>query len=210
LRGFDVVKPAKKVKKVAQRKAAGRERAVVALLRGINVGGNKRVPMKELCRLALDVGCTRVESYIQSGNLVLLTALEPAALEHALERSIFDHFGFEVEVIARTADEWRRYAVKSPFADAERERPHLLHLGVTKAKPKTGALAVLVPYAKAGERLELRADALWVDFVGGVARSKLSPAVLDRALGSTVTARNFRTVQKLAEMLALLEAASPG
>jgi uncharacterized protein (DUF1697 family) len=177
---------------------------MVALLRGVNVGGNKRVPMAELCRLAEDLGCSHVASYIQSGNLVLVTALEPPSLEQALERAIQSHFGFSVEVIVRSADAWLSYAAGSPFADAERERPHLLHLGLTKRTPKPGALAALEPFAKAGERLRLHADALWIDFLGGVARSKLSPAVLDRALGSTVTARNFRTVQKLAEMLAAL------
>lgn len=190
---------------LAKRAAAGRERLVIALLRGINVGGNKRVPMAELCRLALEAGCSSVQHYIQSGNLLVMTALEPAALEARLESAIVEHFGFSVAVIARTLDAWRKYAVRSPFPDAESERPHLLHLGLTKRPPKSGAVVALGPYAKAGERVDLTGDALWIDFRAGVARSKLSPVVLDRALGSTVTARNHRTVQKLLEMALALE-----
>jgi len=184
---------------------AGAGRPLVVLLRGINVGGNKRVPMVELCGLAKRLGCTHVESYIQSGNLVVVTEMAPDAFETALEKAIAKHFGFTVEVIVRGADAWRRYAAGSPFADAETERPHLLHLGVTKRKPKAGALLALAPYVKAGERLGLAGDALWIDFQAGVARSKLTPAVFDRAVGSTVTARNFRTVHKLWAMIRALD-----
>jgi uncharacterized protein (DUF1697 family) len=183
----------------------GRGKALIVLLRGINVGGNKRVPMAELCTLAKKIGAVHVESYIQSGNLLVVTALSPSAFEAALERAIAKHFGFTVDVIARSASEWRRYAAGSPFRDAESARPHLLHLGLTKMKPKAGALAVLEPYAKAGERVRWEGDGLWIDFVAGVARSKLTPAVLDRAAGSTVTARNYRTVQKLWAMISALD-----
>ena len=183
---------------------AGTGQPLVVLLRGINVGGNKRVPMAELCALAKKLGCTHVESYIQSGNLVVVAPMDPEAFETALEKAIAKHFGFTVDVIVRGAAAWRAYAAGSPFADAEKDRPHLLHLGLTKKKPKPGALGVLAPYAKAGERLSFVADGLWIDFQGGVARSKLSPAVLDRAVGSSVTARNFRTVQKLWAMLGAL------
>jgi uncharacterized protein (DUF1697 family) len=206
---------AKKVKRATKESARpapaarpasrGGGQPLIALLRGINVGGNKRVPMAELCSLAKKIGASHVESYIQSGNLVVVTELSPSAFETALERAIEKHFGFTVDVIVRSAGQWQRYAAGSPFRDAEDARPHLLHLGVTKAKPKPGALAALQPYAKAGERLHFEGDGLWIDFGGGVARSKLSPAVLDRAVGSTVTARNYRTVQKLWAMIGELD-----
>jgi len=122
----------------------------VALLRGINVGGNKRVPMLELCRLAKELGFHDVKSYVQSGNLVLRAPLEAAAVESALEGALREHFGFGVDVIVRSAREWESYAKQSPFADAESERPHLLHLALSKQKPLPGAVAGLLPYAKAG------------------------------------------------------------
>jgi uncharacterized protein (DUF1697 family) len=177
----------------------------VALLRGVNVGGNKRVPMRELCALAGELGFDCVRSYVQSGNLVFRTALAAGQLEARLEAGIERHFGFAVGVIVRTAAEWAEYSKKNPFRDAETERPHLLHLALSKHEPKAGAVKALAAYAKAGERVELARGGLWIDFASGVARSKLTPAVLDRLVGSTVTARNFRTVQKLAELLSELE-----
>lgn len=174
---------------------------MIALLRGINVGGNKKVPMADLRDLATGLGCRDVQSYIQSGNLVLASARTARALETALERALEERFGFAVPVVVRGAAPWRRYAAGSPFRDAERDRPHLLHLGLSKRPPRRGAAEALRAYAKAGERIEIVGDAIWVDYRDGAARSKVTPAVLDRLVGSPVTMRNWRTVQTLAAMV---------
>ncbi|HEY4157690.1 MAG TPA: DUF1697 domain-containing protein [Polyangiaceae bacterium] len=174
----------------------------IVLLRGINVGGHKSVPMKALRALAEKLGFGRVETYIQSGNMVFVAELKREAVEAALERALRAEFGFDVAVVARTEAEWRAYAQKSPFREAEQTHPHLLLLGLAKRPAQSGAASKLAAYAKAGERVRVVNDALWIDFPAGIARSKLSPAVLDRALGSPVTARNWRTLQKLAAMAA--------
>ena len=185
----------------ASGKAAGREQVFVVLLRGINVGGHKRVPMQELRVLASQVGCTEVLSYIQSGNLVLLSTASASVLESSLERSIAEHFGFEVEAIARRGEDWLAYAQGTPYPAVETERPHLLLLGLAKRPLARGAKAAIGQRAIAGEQVEVVGDAIWIDYVGGSARSKVTPSVLDRAAGSTVTTRNWRTVLKLAEMV---------
>ncbi len=175
---------------------------MAALLRGINVGGNKKVPMAELRELAKDIGGQDVETYIQSGNLVLTTSMGARDVEASLEQALLARFGFEVEVVVRTASQWRSYAKGSPFPEAEVDRPHMLLLGLSKRPPKPGAAEGLRAYAKAGERVDVVGDAVWVDFPVGAGKSKVTPAVLDRLVGSTVTTRNWRTVLKLAEMLA--------
>jgi uncharacterized protein (DUF1697 family) len=71
---------------------------------------------------------------------------------------------------------------------------------VSKAPAKSDAARLLQERAANGERIFQIGDALWVHFAGGVARSKLSPALLDRLIGSTATARNWRTVLKLNEL----------
>lgn len=178
--------------------------SLVALLRGVNVGGNKKVPMSELRDIVTRLGCVRVQTYIQSGNLVFSTPIAPSAAELALEQGIRRRFGFAVDVVIRTGAAWRAYAAGTPFADAQSERPHLLHLGLSKRPPKPDAADKLREYARSGERIEILDDAIWIDFGGSVASSKLTPAVLDRVVGSTVTARNWRTVLKLGEMSAAI------
>ena len=173
----------------------------VALLRGINVGGNKKVPMAELRELAAGLGWQRAETYIQSGNLVFAANGGDAEAEQALEGAIAAHFGFVVPVVVRSVAAWRAYAAASPFPEAASARPNLLHLGLSKRRPQTGAADALAKYATSGEGIEIQGDAVWIDYAGGVARSKLTPAVLDRAIGSSVTMRNWKTVQQLAAML---------
>jgi uncharacterized protein (DUF1697 family) len=122
-------------------------------------------------------------------------------VEAELEKAIERRFGFPVPVIVRTARAWRRFERGSPFPDAERERPNVLHLGLCKRPPKRGALEALAERATQGERIVIDGGALWIDFLVGVARSKITPALLDRAVGSPVTLRNFRSVTKLGELL---------
>lgn len=176
----------------------------IALLRGINVGGNRLVPMAALREIASGIGWSDVATYIQSGNVVFRAEAVGGAAEAALEAAIGERFGFAVEVIVRGGEQWRRYAKSEAFADAQAARPNLLLLAVSKRRPKADAVEVLRAAAKAGERVEANGDALWIDLASAVGTSKLTPAVLDRAVGSTVTTRNWRTVQTLAGMVGAL------
>src|SRR5262245_16850824 len=125
----------------AQRRASPGATRMIALLRGINVGGNRKVPMAELRQIASEAGLEEVETYIQSGNLTFATTQTPAAAEAALEKAIEEKFGFAVDVVVRTAAQWARYAAGSPFPDAAKERPNILHLGLSKKPPAPDAAA---------------------------------------------------------------------
>jgi len=173
----------------------------VALLRGINVTGQKKMAMAALRELAEKLGYEAPETYIQSGNLIFGSQAAPAGLEAELEAAITRRFGFSVAVMVRTSREWERYAKGSPFPEAETERASKLYLGVTKAPPPKGAAAELMERGQAGERVAVDKGVLWIDFLEGAGRSKLTPVVLDRVVGSSVTLRNFRTVQEIAKIL---------
>lgn len=179
----------------------------VALLRGINVGGHRKVPMAQLRVLALRLGWSHVATCIQSGNLVFTANGDAEAAARQLEQAIELHFGFVVPVVVRSGAAWLRAAATCPFAEAAAERADLVHLGCSQRPPRAGALQDLAPYCRAGERIVLQDDAIWIDYAGGVARSKLTPAVLDRAIGSPVTLRNLKTVQAIA---GLVQAAGAG
>ena len=184
-------------------------RTFIALLRGINVGGHNKVPMAELRTLCEGLGWEEVQSYVQSGNLVfeapgepasLKKGLEPASLEAELERAIQGRFGLSISVIVRAAADWPAYVAGNPFPGASESAPNAVMLALSKAPPKPGAAEGLRERAADGERIERVGDALWIHYAGGSARSKLSPALLDRLVGSPVTTRNWRTVLKLDEL----------
>lgn len=173
----------------------------VALLRGINVGGKNRVPMPELRALGEALGLADVQTYIASGNLVFTAAGRPSDHERRLETAIATQFGTAVPVLVRTAPQWRVYREANPFLDASRTDPNLVLLALSKLPLATGAADALQGRAVDGERVREGGGALWIHFPGGSGRSKLTPTLLDRLAGSSVTTRNWRTVVKLGELL---------
>jgi uncharacterized protein (DUF1697 family) len=171
----------------------------IALLRAVNVGGRK-LPMAELRALCGALGWGRVATYIQSGNIVFEAKGRSAALETALESAIEGKFGLDVPVIVRTAEEWRAIAAGNPFADAAGKEPNRVLLGLAKGRLAPGAAATIAARAAAGERVAATGEALWFHYPEGVGTSKLTPSLIDRAAGSPVTARNWRTVTTLLDM----------
>jgi uncharacterized protein (DUF1697 family) len=172
----------------------------VALLRAVNVGGRK-VEMAKLRAACAKAGFEDVKTYIASGNLVLSASGSAAAVAKKLEATIAKAFGIDVPVVVRTAQEWQAYLkVPKAFAKAAEERPNGLLVGLSTKPPNGDAATALAPRATNGEQVALHGDALWVSFPSGIAGSKLTPAAIDKAMGSPTTARNWNTVRKLAEM----------
>ena len=173
---------------------------MVALLRGINVGG-RVLPMAQLRELLAELGWQDARTYIQSGNIVFSSTKRPDALEAELERAIEKRFGMKVPVIVRTARQWAAYPASNPFPDEARDLPKGLLLLVAKQPPAAGAEKALAARATNGEKVGRAGDGLWIAFPEGIARSKLSPVLIDKLVESPGTSRNYRTVLKLKEMM---------
>lgn len=175
---------------------------MAALLRGINVGGNRPIAMPALCAAAEADGLRGVRSYIQSGNLVFEAGrFAPEKVTAILEDCIHESFGFPVDVLVRTSAQWAAYAKGNPFPGAAKERPALLQLALSKRPMNADVVAKVSERAVNGEKVKAIGGALWIDFALSVGKSKITPAVLDKAAGSPVTMRNWKTVLKLNEML---------
>jgi uncharacterized protein (DUF1697 family) len=174
----------------------------VGLLRGINVGGHNKVPMAALRDLCAGLGWSGVETYIQSGNLVFEARGKVEALEVELERVIEERFDVSIAVIVRSGAEWEDLVRSNPFTAEAKEEPERVLLGISKTRMAREAAGAIAVRAAGGERVVQAGEALWFHYPQGLARTKLTPALIDRAAGSPVTARNWRTVLKLQEMLA--------
>lgn len=171
----------------------------VALLRGINVGSNRKLPMADLRDACLRLGFRQPQTYIQSGNLVVDADGDADDVRKRLQPALTNQFGFSVDAVVRNAGTWATYVAANPFADGLDKMVHLC-LSVEPVKP--GAAAELGERAKSGERVALTGGALWIDYgSSGVARSKLTPAVIDKICGSPTTGRNWTTVLKLQDMV---------
>lgn len=176
----------------------------VAWLRGINVGaagkGRKSVPMAELRQLAEALGWKDSQTYIQSGNLLFAASGTASSLQAELEKAIRDHFSFDVPVVVCALADMEKALAACPYADEAEERANLVHIGFTASKLGKGVVADLEPYCKNGERVAVQGKFLWSDCPNGVGRSKLTPAVLDRAVGASVTMRNVKTLRAVVAM----------
>jgi uncharacterized protein (DUF1697 family) len=173
----------------------------VALLRGVNVGSTRKLPMAQLCEECAELGWEDIATYIQSGNVLFCAAGQAEVLEAQLEERIGRRFGLSIPVIVRSAAQWAGYSPANPFAEAAEAEPNRLMMMLSKEPPAPGAEQALGERARDGERIALAAGAVWIHYPQGSGTSRLSPSLIDRLIGSPATARNWRTVIKIEEML---------
>ena len=172
----------------------------IALLRGINVGGKNRLPMKDLAALFVDAGCDDVRTYIQSGNVLFRT--EPTAGEDIasiISASLLSRFGYRVPVITRTAREFQESVRANPFveAGAAADKLHVIFLAEL---PDGARVAALDPNRSPADEFAVRGREVYLHCPHGLARTKLTNSYFDSRLATTGTTRNWRTVLKLLEL----------
>ncbi len=176
----------------------------IALLRGINVGGKNLLPMKNLVALLEELGCSQVKTYIQSGNAVFRSEEQDASLlSNTISGKIKSHHGFQPQVILLTLKEVEKAIAANPFPEAEDE-PKTLHLFFLAAPPDDPDLEGLEELRAESERFELTKNVFYLHAPKGIGRSKLA-ANAERLIGVPVTARNWRSIQKIVEMAREIE-----
>jgi uncharacterized protein (DUF1697 family) len=172
----------------------------VALFRAVNVGGTGKLPMKELQRAAHEAGLQRVSTYLASGNLLFESEWPEDRLRDLLVRLIADRFGLTRHgPILRQASALGSVLAANPFPDAASLRPKQLLVACLERAAGPEAPANLARLA-GRERFQLVGDHLYIDYVDGIPDSKLTGAVLDRALQVASTARNWNTLNALLDL----------
>jgi uncharacterized protein (DUF1697 family) len=172
----------------------------IALLRGINVGGKNRLPMKELAALFVDAGCDDVRTYIQSGNVVFRTVpAEGEEISSIISASILSRFGYRVPVITRTAREFQTIVQANPFVEAGADADKL-HVFFLADLPDGAQVEALDPDRSPGDEFAVQGREIYLYCPNGVARTKLTNSYFDSRLSTTSTTRNWRTVLRLLEL----------
>jgi uncharacterized protein (DUF1697 family) len=173
--------------------------AQVLMLRGINLGPSRRVPMARLRELLTGAGYEDVRTYVQSGNVVLDSTAKPAELERESARLISEEFGFEVPVIARTRAELAKVVRANPLGDLA-DDPKRYQVSFLSAKLDAETVKALEARVAEPERFVAIGRELYAWHPDGVARSKLWNSLAGKSLGVIATARNWTTVTTLLAM----------
>lgn len=171
----------------------------IALLRGINVGGHNRLPMKDLVTCFMDAGCSSISTYIQSGNVAFRHAgFDAPRLSRLLSETILKAHGFEPKVLLLSVEDFDHVLTSNPFPDAVHD-PKTLHVFFLSEKAESADLEAIRKIAAVSESFSLTDSAFYLHAPDGTGRSKLA-AKVERLLGVDVTARNWRTVSSLAKL----------
>jgi uncharacterized protein (DUF1697 family) len=172
----------------------------VALLRAVNVSGQNRIPMAELRSDLGGLGLTGVETYLQSGNVVFgadgdAAAEQAAAIHGLIERE----FGCDVAVLVLTAAELAQIAAANPFLAGGADEKYL-HVTFLERPVPVAAFDDLSLPAQGDEQAVFAGRVVYLYLPHGYGRTKLNNAYFERALKTSATTRNWRTVLALAEM----------
>lgn len=171
----------------------------IALLRAVNVGGTGKLKMAALKAAAEAIGLSDVRTLLQSGNLVF-EADKAEGLDGRIETALKDRFGLSTTVIVRSASQWSAIVSANPFTEeAGRDPSHLLVMPLkTAANP--GGEAALQAAVKGREQTRVIDACAYLVYPDGIGDSKLTAAVIERALGAVGAARNWNTASKLLAM----------
>jgi uncharacterized protein (DUF1697 family) len=170
---------------------------LVALLRGINVGGKNAIPMGELKSALSSLGLEDIVTYIRSGNVVFRSRTGAArAIAADIERQIAETFGISLTVLLRTPAELAEIAESNPFLEAEEDLSRL-HVVFLKTAPAASATARLDPGRSPPDEFSVCGREIYLHLPNGAARSKLTLDYFERRLEVDATARNWNTLIKL-------------
>lgn len=174
---------------------------MVALLRGVNVGGATRVPMAELRQVVAAAGFGHVRTYVNSGNVVLTSDRPPAEVADVLRAACADAFPVQPDVVVRTRDELHAVLAANPFLDRDDDPTHH-HVVLLPDDAPAHRPDVLV---EPPEDLAVAGREVYLLLPGGMGRSRLA-ARLTAGARPVGTSRNWRTLTTLARLTDELDA----
>jgi uncharacterized protein (DUF1697 family) len=174
---------------------------LISLLRGVNVGGHRKVKMDDLRAVYESLGFEDVRTYINSGNVLFRTAArDPVRLRKRIEDGIESACGFRPDVILRTPSDLKSAIARNPFAARPGIHPSRLAIQFLADSPSDEARTQVLAIKCAPEELHIDGRELYIYFPNGMARPTLSLPLVEKTLRTSGTSRNWNTVRKLLEM----------
>lgn len=172
----------------------------IALLRGINVSGQKLIKMEALRKSMSDMGFKDVSTYIQSGNILFNSADAAAVLERKISERIRQDFGFEVSVIVLEPSELEIAVAENPFFERTTEDSTQPYIGYLSEAPAPENIEVLQAMDFNKDEFRIIGKRIYIWYADSAGNTKLSNPVIEKKLKVVSTARNWKTTNKLIEL----------
>jgi len=172
-------------------------KSYIVLLRGINVGGHKKVPMAELRELLVKIGFQQVKTYIQSGNIILQSLESKSEIELKIKEAIESHFGFDVPILVRTRAGLKRIFDGCPFSEEKKETSYFV---VLSEIPNSQSVDEVMKITHDNEVFSIIDDCIYFYSSIGYGNSKFNMKSFEKKLNVNATSRNFKTMVKLIAM----------
>lgn len=168
----------------------------IALIRGINVGGHKKLKMADLKLLFEELGFENVVTYIQSGNVVF-TATKANGLAERISKEIEKQFGWEVPVLVKTANDIAKILIDCPFEESKKTEAYFM---LFATPPKQELMDTVAEISYPNEEFFLTPECVYIYFGNGYGNAKLNNNFFEKKLKIAATTRNYRTLVKLVEI----------
>lgn len=170
----------------------------IGFFRGINVGGQKKVPMSELREVLTGVGLQDVKTYIQSGNIVFdSNAGSIEELNALIDKSIFDRFRFKVPVLLKSVSEVVDILAKNPYIDQEDLSANKVYFVLLFTKPTKESIKGFEQEEYSNEKFKVSQNCVYLYCGQGYGKAKLNNNLVERKLKVEATTRNYRTMTKM-------------
>lgn len=175
---------------------------IASLLRGINVSGHRKLPMKELKALYEGLGFKDIQTYIQSGNVVFDPGKNTLkSIPAKIEKAIFDNYGYDVPVIVCSPEQWQEVMDNNPFLEEKGIDVDQLYVSLLDAAPAKGLAEKIDAGAYLPDRFIISGTTIYQYFPNGYGRTKLTNTFFENKLKVKATTRNWRTMNVLREMM---------
>ena len=171
----------------------------IAILRGINVGGKRKILMADLKQLLDENGFENIVTYIQSGNVIFSSDWSVKEIEGLIKQTIFSKYGFDVPVLVRTKNEIKTIFNSNPFLSKETDI-NKLYVTFLSEIPSNENLEKLNTIHFSDANYSLVGSQLYICYDTKCSDSKLTNNLIEKKLNVTATSRNWKTVTKLFEL----------
>ena len=172
----------------------------IALLRGINVSGQKKIPMVELRSILSLAGLNDVRTYIQTGNVLFnATGKSIVRLESHIQETIKNHFGFEVDIIVKTPKQLKKIIDDCPFDEPKKLKSYFT---ILHDIPENGLIEEASKKQYPNEEYYIINDCIYAHFALGAGKAKFDMKFFERKFNTIATTRNYNTMMKLVSLSA--------